>query len=153
MDGQEVAIRELNAFLKGRYMGIKQLENLIQNTQDEAIKEQLQEIQQIHKNQATRLAERIQNLGGRPVDGIGIKGTLQEWMGRLKGYPQDKRGIIELAKKGEDFYSLEISEEIVRGDLDPESRALIEEILDEDRLIVTRLERLLDQIENDRENS
>lgn len=153
MDGQEVAIRELNAFLKGRYMGIKQLENLIQNIQDEAIKERLQEIQQIHKNQAIRLAERIQNLGGRPVDGIGIKGTLQEWMGRLRGYPQGKRGIIELAKKGEDFYSLEISEEIVRGDLDPESRALIEEILDEDRLIVTRLECLLDQIENDRENS
>lgn|SRR5690606_19985926 len=147
MDGQEVAIRELNAFLKGRYMGIKQLENLIQNTQDEAIKEQLQEIQQIHKNQAIKLAERIQNLGGRPVDGIGITGTFQEWMGRLKGYPRDKKGIIELAKKGEDFYSLEISEEIVRGDLDPESRALIEEILDEDRRIVTRLERLLDQIE------
>lgn len=146
MDEREIAIRELNAFLKGRYMGIRQLENLIQNTNEDSVKKELQEIQQIHKNQAIKIAERIQNLGGRPVDGTGITGTMQEWMGRVKGYPRDREGIIELAKKGEDFYSLEISEEIVRGDLDEGSRALIEEILDEDRQIVTRLERLLEHI-------
>lgn len=146
MDERKIAIQELNEFLKGRYMGIKQLENLIQNAQDADVKKELQDIQQIHKQQAVKVAERIQNLGGRPVDGAGITGTLQEWMGRLKGYPRNREGIIELAKKGEDFYSLEIAEEMVRGELDEESRTIIEEILDEDRRIVIRLERLLDQM-------
>lgn len=145
MDNKEIAIKELNAFLKGRYMGIHQLENLIANAKDENIKEQLQDIQKTHKLQAMKVAERIQNLGGRPVEGTGISGTFQEWMGRLKGYPTNSEGIVELAKKGEDFYSLEISEEIVRGDLDDESRQLIGEILDEDRKIVEKLEWLLEK--------
>lgn len=145
MDQIQLSIKELNAFLKGRYMGIHQLENLIQNASDPAIKQEMQNLQKTHKNQAMRIAERIQDLGGKPVDGTGIGGTFQEMMSKIKGFPEDSEGMIELAKKAEDFYGIEVSEEIVKGDLDPESQMLIKQILDEDRMAVERLRKLLNK--------
>lgn len=56
-------INTLNDFLKGQYMGIHAYENYIQKISDEQIKRELQKIQQELKNDASKVAERIQNLG------------------------------------------------------------------------------------------
>jgi bacterioferritin len=136
-------INELNAFLKGQYMGIHAYENLIQNEKDENIKRELQGIQKSHKAHAATVAVRIQNLGGRPVDDEGLLGSMQETIVRLFGTPKGTRDTLESALKGEDHYGIKMSEEIVKGDLDQESHAIIKQILDEDRIHVGTLNTLL----------
>jgi len=124
-------------------MGIHAYENLIQNEKEEGIKKELQKIQQCHKAHATKVAERIQNLGGRPVDDDGLLGSMQEGIIRLMGTPKDTKEILQSALKGEDHYGVKMSEEIVKGDLDQESHRIIKEILDEDRTHVHTLNLLL----------
>lgn len=140
----EDVIKELNAFLKGQYMGIHAYEHLIQSVDDFYIKKELQEIQQDHKIHAMRVAERIQNLGGHPVDDEGFIGSIQEFMSRFTT-PESTDGILRTALKGEDYYGIQMSHEIVKGDLDVESKQLVDEILRHDEKHVARLRELLFQ--------
>lgn len=135
-------VKELNAFLKGQYMGIHAYEHYIQSTKDPLIKKELQEIQQDHKNHAMKVAERIQNLGGEPVTDEGIVGSVQNAMSRL-ATPYTTEGMLQNALKGEEHYGIELSEEMVKGDLDEESRMLVEEIIDRDRQHLEKLDSLL----------
>lgn len=123
-------------------MGIHAYEHHIQKLKDPYIKREFQRIQQDHKNHALKVAERIQNLGGTPVDDEGFFGSIQGFIGQFR-IPDNSSGIIENALKGEDYYGIQISEEIVKGDLDPESGQLIEEVLNKDRQHVDFLNRLL----------
>lgn len=132
----------LNTFLKGQYMGIRAYEHLIEKVTDPNIKKVFQNIQQEHKFHAQRVAERIQNLGGTPVDDEGMMGSIQGFISQMR-LPETTNGLLETALKGEDYYGIQISEEIVKGDLDPESRKLIEEILDRDREHVKMLNGLV----------
>ena len=79
------------------------------------IKQTLQKIQQDHKQHAMLIAERIQNLGGVPVDDVGFKGTIAEFVNNLKGSSNDPTFILKDALKGEDK-GIEISKELVNGD-------------------------------------
>jgi bacterioferritin len=135
-------IKTLNTFLKGQYMGIHAYEYHIQKLADPYIKSEFQRIQQDHKSHALKVAERIQNLGGTPVDNEGLIGSIQGYIGQFM-IPDSPSGIIESALKGEDYYGIQISEEIVKDDLDPQSYQLIEEILNKDREHVNFLNRLL----------
>lgn len=141
MAGNSV-IETLNQFLKGQYMGIHAYEHHIQKLKDPYIKSEFQKIQQDHKNHALDVAERIQNLGGTPVDDEGFIGSIEGFFGQFR-IPDTSSGIIESALKGEDYYGIQISEEIVKGDLDPESRQLIKDVLDKDREHVDFLNSLL----------
>lgn len=137
-----VPIKELNAFLKGQYMGIHAYEEHIQKVKDPHIKSELQKIQQEHKHHAAIIADRIQNLGGRPADDEGFIGSIQQAISKLK-IPDSTDGILKSALKGEDYYGIQMSEEIVKGDLDPESKQLVQQILDHDRKHVELLNNLL----------
>ena len=70
MTTQDV-VHTLNTFLKGQYMGIHAYEHHIEKLKDLSIKKEFQTIQQDHKLHAMKVAERIQNLGGTPVDDEG----------------------------------------------------------------------------------
>lgn len=123
-------------------MGIHAYEHHIQKLTDPYIKNEFQRIQQDHKDHALKVAERIQNLGGTPVDDEGLIGSVQGFFGQFM-IPDSTDGIIQSALKGEDHYGIQVSEEMVKGDLDIESRLLIEEILDKDREHVNFLNRLV----------
>lgn len=138
---ENTVIRELNEFLKGQYMGIHSYEHYIEKLEDERIKEQFQTIQQGHKQHAMRVATRIQDLGGTPVDDEGVVKSVQGFINQLN-LPDTSEGLIQGALKGEAM-GIAASEKIVRGDLDPESRQLIEEILDHDRQHIFELNELL----------
>ncbi|MDX8365699.1 DUF2383 domain-containing protein [Cytobacillus sp. IB215665] len=138
-----VVIKELNALLKGRYMGIHAYESYMQNVKDDELKKDLQKIQQNHKEHANLLAERIQNLGGKPADNPGIVGNMKELVSEIKGFPDTKEGIIQGLIDGENTYSIKMSEDIVRGDLDDESLRIVEKIIDEDRSHVQQLKNIL----------
>lgn len=135
-------IKELNAFLEGEFMGIHAYEHYIKNTQDEAIKKDLQTIQQNHKMHAIFVAERIQNLGGEAVDDVGLVGAFQERVQQVKGYPKDSRAIIEGAIHGEEYGS-DMMAEFVKGDLDLESRNMVQSILNEHKQHIDLLKKHL----------
>ncbi|HDR7224691.1 MULTISPECIES: ferritin-like domain-containing protein [Bacillus] len=134
-------VNTLNAFLKGQYMGIHTYEHYIEKLKDTEIKKEFQRIQQDHKQHALKVAERIQNLGGVPVDSEGMVGSVQGLISQFT-VPNTTEGIVSNALKGEGYYGIQISEEIVQGDLDPESHMLIHDILDKDREHVNVLKQL-----------
>ncbi|WP_078379973.1 ferritin-like domain-containing protein [Sutcliffiella halmapala] len=123
-------IKELNAFLEGEFMGIHAYEHYIQNTQDQAVKKDLQTIQQNHKMHAIFVAEQIQNLGGTAVDDVGIVGSFQERVAQVKGYPKETHDIIKGAIRGEEF-GTDMMAKMVKGDLDQESKSIVQSILAE----------------------
>ena len=135
-------IQELNKFLEGNYIGINAYERYINHITDEKIKKVLQDIQKDHKLHVIRIAERIQNLGGIPVDDTGFKGNMIDFTNLFKKASSDAHFIIRDALKGED-QGIVMSEKLVRGDLDLESRQLVEEILDHDRKHLNQLNKYL----------
>lgn len=140
MEKQSV-VDTLNAFLKGQYMGIHAYEHYIEKLKDPEIKKEFQRIQQDHKQHALKVAERIQNLGGVPVDNEGMIGSVQGWISQFT-VPDTTEGIVSSALKGESYYGVQISEKIVQGDLDTGSHILIHDILDTDREHVNVLKQL-----------
>lgn len=127
------SINELNTLLKGEHMAIDGYEKYIQNVDDVNIKNQLQKIQQDHKQHAIKIAERIQNLGGKPVDGTSIMGKMAQIATNIKEI--GKKNNIEILKEaynGEDN-GIKMGDEVVKGDLDQESRNLVNDILNDDR--------------------
>ncbi|GAB2559117.1 DUF2383 domain-containing protein [Gracilibacillus alcaliphilus] len=138
----EDVIKELNAFLKGEFMAIHSYEYYIQHVSDPFIKKELQRIQQEHKKHAVKIAERVQNLGGKAVEDNGVMLSIREGMLNLKGFPDSVEGILKNAINGQEK-GMKIAEEIVRGDLDLESRQTVEEILDEDRDHINQLNNLI----------
>ncbi|MFS0861165.1 PA2169 family four-helix-bundle protein [Fredinandcohnia sp. 179-A 10B2 NHS] len=127
-----VVIEELNTLLRGTYMGIRSLEHYIQKVEDEGLKHTFQSMQQETKENAQKLAERIQNLGGVPADDEGFSGSMHSFMHKMM-LSDNEEAILEDALKGFDKYGVEYSEELVKGDLDPESRRLAEEVIDTSR--------------------
>nr|WP_276020309.1 PA2169 family four-helix-bundle protein [Acetivibrio straminisolvens] len=137
-----VVIKELNSLLEGNYMAIHGYERFIQHVKDPEMKKELQRIQQEHKQNSALIAERIQNLGGVPVDGPGFMGSMAETMSKLKGTSDDTEFILKDAAESENK-GIKMAEELVRGDLDDESRKIVEKILDVNRKHVSQLNNLL----------
>jgi len=135
-------VKELNAYLKGEYMGIHAYEHYIHHTQDPHIRTELQRLQQDHKQHAAKIAERIQDLGGQAVMDNGIKLSMMEFMMNIKGYPDSTERILKGVLNGQ-MKGIEASEDLVRGDLDDTSLQLVKQNLAEDRDHIDQLNRLM----------
>ena len=135
-------IKELNTFLEGNYMAVHAYEKYIQHIDDSEIKQSLQKIQQDHKQHAILIAERIQNLGGIPVDDVGMMGSVAELINKIKGTAKDLAPILKDAHLGEQR-GIEKSKELLDGDLDPESLELVKGILKHDQNHVDLLDKLI----------
>ncbi|WP_456274618.1 ferritin-like domain-containing protein [Bacillus sp. AK031] len=140
----ESVVKTLNEFLKGQYMGIHAYEEFIEKIEDPSLRDTFQEIQEDHKQHALKVSERIRALRGIPVVDEGAMGKVQGYLGKFM-IPDNDEDLLESALKGESHYGVEMSEEIVKGDLDFESKEIIEEILDKDREHVRLLEELSGQ--------
>lgn len=139
-------VKALQEFLKGRYMGIHQYENYIEHTKDMRLKAELGLLQEETRKQAEAVACRIRELGGEAPDGVGFIGQIQEVVKNLKGYPEGSVDILHDLLTAEKKYALHLSHDIVEGELDPESAALVRRILDEDRDHAKRLAKLLQNL-------
>lgn len=135
-------VTELNAYLKGEFMAIDSYEQFIQKVRDNELKAQFQSIQQDHKRHAMKVAQRIQNLGGKPVGGVGFTGKISETMSSMKYIGKDDKFLLEQAYNGEK-YGIEMAEEIVKGDLDKHSTELVNNLLNEDRGHLNILDNLI----------
>lgn len=134
-------VKELNNFLKGNYMAIHAYEKYIHHVEDEKLKKIFQEIQQNHKVHASMIAERIQNLGGVPVDGTGLMGNVVQFMTNIKSTDQNDSSIIKDALVGE-YRGIKKSKELLDGDLDPESLKIVKHILENDERHIDLLNKL-----------
>ena len=131
-------VKELNAYLKGEYMAIKAYDGFMERIKDPSMKQELQNIQRDHKKHAARVSERINNLGGKPAKGAGLMGTMSDVKNLMKRNSDDTSFILKDAGKGE-YRGIQMAEEVVKGDLDPDSLKLIKDILNEDRSHVGKL--------------
>lgn len=127
-------------------MGVRGFEHYIQEAENAQLKENFQTMQQQLKQNASRVAERIQDLGGLPADDEGVSGSFHSFMHKVM-LPNDSKKIIEDAIAGIQKYGLQYSEKLVRGDLDATSKKLVEEIFDTNRRHVDKLRLLLDEIQ------
>ena len=134
-------IKELNTFLKGNYMAIHAYDQYIHHIKEIKVKQIFQEIQKDHKQHAMLIAERIQNLEGIPVKDVGFMGKTAELMTTIKGSTSEIDSILKDALTGE-HRGIKKSKELLNGDLDPESLAIVESILNVDQQHVDLLDSL-----------
>lgn len=135
-------IEELNTLLRGTYMGIHGFEQYIQKLNNHDLKRTFQQIQQEQKQNALKIAERIQNLGGVPADDEGISGSMISFMHKFI-IPDTEREIMEEAIEGLDKYGVHYSAEIVKGDLDPSSKQIADETINDSQRHAEQLRHLL----------
>lgn len=145
MSDKSKTIKALNELLQGEYMAVESFNNFISRIEDEKIKREVQGIQQQHRSNIEKLAVYIQNVGGQPDENLGFKGK----MGDLKvnmdlGFKTDDAEIIKKAIEGE-TRGVNMAEKILRGNLDDESRDLVGEILQKDRMAIRKLKNLVKQ--------
>jgi bacterioferritin len=138
----EIVIEELNTLLRGTYMGIHGFEQYIHQVNNQDLKRNFQQIQQEQKQNAQKLAERIQNLGGIPADDEGISGSMHSFMHKFM-IPDDGKEIIEEAIEGLEKYGVHYSAELVKGDLDPSSKQIADETIQDSQRHAEQLRHLL----------
>jgi len=76
------------------------------------------------------------------VDGPGFMGSMAEVMNKFKELPTIRSLFLKDAAESENK-GIKMAEELVRGDLDDESRKVVEKILDVNRKHVSQLNNLL----------
>ena len=142
----KVSVNELNAVLKGEHMAIDAYERYMEKIDDKDVKSKLQEIQQDHKLHSILISERIQDLNGHPVDGVGIRGKISEVATNIKDIRKnDPLSLLNAAKKGEDT-GIKMAAEVVKGDLDYVSRKLIDGVLSDDTKHIAELNTMILEI-------
>lgn len=135
-------IKSLNRLLQGEYMAVESFNNFISKVEDDHVKRQFQEIQQQHRDNINTLATYIQNIGGRPEENLGLKGT----MGQMRlsmdlGEKTDTKELVAKAIEGE-IQGVNMAEKVLRGRLDDKSRDIAGEILHKDRANIEKLKKL-----------
>ncbi|MEH7385124.1 DUF2383 domain-containing protein [Bacillus sp. JJ1521] len=142
MKDEEIVVEELNTLLRGTFMGIRAFEHHIQKLEDVEVKQKFQAMQQEVKGNAQKLAERIQELDGIPADSEGVSGKMHSFMHKVM-LSNDNEEIMKDALMGMEKYGVEFSEEIVKGDLDPKSKKIAEDVIDTSRKHANEIRKLM----------
>ena len=146
-----VIIEELNTLLRGTYMGIRSFEHYIQKIKNPGMKKTFQKLQQQAKDNAAKIAARIQDLGGVPADSEGFTGSMHSFMHKITA-PEKAAEIIHDAMEGIKKYGILYSEKLVRGDIDGDTKKFVEEVIDTYRNQLDILEKLLDACSDEQKN-
>ena len=142
MDRDKDSIKVLNELLQGEYMAVESFNNFISRVEDDRIKNGLQDVQKQHRENIDMLASYIQNIGGKPDENLGMKGKMAEFKMNMDLSKLDNKDLIKEAIEGE-TKGIEMTEKILRGNLDDKSRDLTGEILANDRKSIDKLKSLL----------
>ncbi|MFS8501754.1 MAG: DUF2383 domain-containing protein [Caldicoprobacter sp.] len=147
------AIKSLNQLLQGEYMAVESFNNFLSRLDEENVRQVFKEVQKQHRENISRLASYIQDIGGKPEENLGLKRK----MGEIKinmdlGSHPDTAKIIEKAIEGE-TQGVNMAEKVLRGNLDDRSRDVVGEILNNDRKSIEKLKSLLKSITDNRDIS
>lgn len=125
-------VKELNTVLKGEQMAAESYELFISNVDDERVKDRFEQIRSNHKRNAEILSDRIRSLGAEPGKGTGLPGMFSQMKLEFQTIGKDSEDVLKRAYYGEDK-GVKMAEEIVKGDLDPESSSIVSDVLKNDR--------------------
>lgn len=128
----------LNKALKGEHMAIESFDHYIQDMNDPELKKKLMDMQQQHKFHAIQLSERIQQLGGNPVNTSGIVGAAAEVWFKLTPKKYMNGNIIESAYHGEKM-GLNSYMDIMHTLCDQTNKDLIKEMMNDNVKIIEDL--------------
>ncbi|WP_051541678.1 ferritin-like domain-containing protein [Clostridium lundense] len=134
-------ISELNKMLKGEYMAIDKYDHYIKGMQDNSVKSEMQKIQQLHKQQATNISTRVQQLGGNPINTSGIAGFISEITSNIRN-EKDTQTIIKSAIEGEKM-GVDATTRILNNITDEESKNLINGVMTENKNAISTLSNLM----------
>lgn len=136
-------IKNLNSILEGEYMAVNSFDTIIEHAIDENMKKELQKIQQTHRQHASQIATRVQDLGGNPSDGIGIQGVIAETISNIKHIgTTDTTAYLKEALQGENM-GIKIVNELLAGSTDPNSTQLLNTIVSEYQTNINSLNNLI----------
>lgn len=133
-------VKELNTFLEGNFMAIHAYEKFIQHIESDEIKDVLQIIQQNHKKHTIVISRRIQDLGGVPVKDVKM---MMELANKVKPATKGDAAIVQDALTGEQR-GIQVSKELLEGDLDKESLEMVNHILNADEKHIDLLAKFAD---------
>ncbi len=129
-------------------MAIRSYNEFVHNAQNYSIKNELARIQREHKRHAADIAQRIQELGGKPEESTGLAGIMARTMMEVAEITgQTDLDIAKRALEGEDI-GIKSAIKLVEGKLDPVSEKLIRQILSADQAHLDALRQLIDTYEN-----
>ena len=136
-------IKNLNSILEGEYMAVNSLDSVIAHAKDENTKNELQKIQQIHRQHASQIATRIQDLGGNPPDSVGIQGVIAETISNIKHIgTTDTTTYLKEALQGENM-GIKTVNEVLASNNDPNSAQLLGNFLNEYQTNINSLNNLI----------
>jgi len=131
-------IKHLNTALKGEHMAIESFDFFIKDTKDEIRKDKLMRIQRHHKNQATRIADKIQQLGGKPINTAGIPGAIYDVKHKLGMNHYKEEDIIKRAIEGERM-GIDAFKKIINEIEDKDNEILIKDLMIQTKRIIDDL--------------
>lgn len=135
-------IKQLNTALKGEYMAIDGFDHYIQDTDDQDLKKKLMKMQQQHRFHTIQLSERIQQLGGDPINSSGVLGAITETWYKVSQKKYVDGSIVKSALEGEKM-GLESYGEIYENLSDPANKMLAKEMMTDCVKIVEELNKML----------
>lgn len=138
MNKDSDSVKSLNELLQGEYMAVESFNNFISKIEDEKLKKSFQNVQDQHRENIKILSNYIQEIGGKPDENLGLKGKMGEMMLNMKLDFNDAGMVLEKAIEGE-TQGINMAEKVLRGTLDDKSRAIAEQILDNDRRSINEL--------------
>lgn len=138
MNKDSDSVKSLNELLQGEYMAVESFNNFISKIEDEKLKKSFKNVQDQHRENIKILSNYIQEIGGKPDENLGLKGKMGEMMLNMKLDFNDAGMVLEKAIEGE-TQGINMAEKVLRGTLDDKSRAIAEQILDNDRRSINEL--------------
>lgn len=135
-------IKELNTALKGEHVAIESFDYYIQDAKDENTKKNLMDMQQQHKFHAMQLSERIQQLGGNPVNTSGMIGVMAEIKNIVTPKKYVDNNMIKSAVQGEEM-GIQAYGDIMANLTDGSNQRLTQEMMIENIRIVEKLNQMV----------
>jgi ferritin-like protein len=135
-------IKELNTALKGEHMAIESFDYYVQDAKDEETRKNLMDMQQQHQFHAIQLSERIQQLGGNPVNSSGVTGIMAEIKNKVTPKKYVDNNMIKSIVQGEEL-GIQAYGEIMANLKDGANQKLAEEMLIESVRIVEKLNQMV----------
>lgn len=136
-------IKNLNSILEGEYIAIKSFDGLIRHADDVNAKNELKKIQKTHKQHASQLSTKIQDLGGNPHRGIGIDGMVSGTISNIKHIgTTDNVSYLKEALQEENLGTKAVNE-MLTSNTDLSSDQLLNEIISQHQTNINSLNNLI----------
>ncbi len=141
---KEPNVKTLLEVLKGEEMAAEIYSTVLSTIENREIKQKLNQIAGNHKNHTTILSEQIIKMGGRPDSSTGMGGWMANTKMKLQGIVSNDEKILKELHNGEK-QGVKLVNEIVKGDLDDSSRAMVQQMMDTDKGHIKELEEMINR--------